>query len=356
MDPVRGECLSQFFIVQGAIWPTGLPPLCGINNDQHFYLHLEPWYTNVSVVDFNLVTVVRGRPYRFGVWLTQIDCSAFNVLKAPEGCTQYFLAENGTIKSFNYEGYRYMNAQNYQICIRPVRGVCGIRYESSPGEFAVKKSVIANKDVMQRSGIGSGVCGWDYILIPEGRSMISSVRRERLLFNRRRRPAAAPAPPPQRKRAEVTTSVDRFCGATFSPIGGDKISKPIYARVRSNLIFLQVRTNPLQEERGAVEALNLTSGFRITYKQIKDCGNKEADMVIPESIHALLETFTGEAAKRNPHGSSEEKPTTSASSGTNKTVTVQESVENVSEDDEIWDYLDDHSEDNDEDEKDLYNF
>lgn len=35
MDPVRGECLSQFFIVQGDIWPTGLPPLCGINNDQH---------------------------------------------------------------------------------------------------------------------------------------------------------------------------------------------------------------------------------------------------------------------------------------------------------------------------------
>jgi len=35
VDPVRGECLSQFFIVQGAIWPTGLPPLCGINNDQH---------------------------------------------------------------------------------------------------------------------------------------------------------------------------------------------------------------------------------------------------------------------------------------------------------------------------------
>jgi len=123
------------------------------------------------------------------------------------------------------------------------------------------------------------------------------------------------------------------------------------------LIFMQVRTTPLQEEKGAIEALNLTAGFRITYKQIKDCGNKEADMVIPESVHALLETFTADAAERKPVGSSEEIPTTSASSIMNKNVTVEESTENIPENDEIWDYLDDHSEDNnDEDEKDLYNF
>jgi hypothetical protein len=35
LAPSRGECLSQAFAIEGSIWPTGLPPLCGVNNDQH---------------------------------------------------------------------------------------------------------------------------------------------------------------------------------------------------------------------------------------------------------------------------------------------------------------------------------
>lgn len=79
------------------------------------------------------------------------------------------------------------------------------------------------------SGVGNSICGTDYILIPEGREGIESLRKQRLLFNRRRRPAANPAPqPPPKKRPEVISSADRFCGANFSPAGGEKSSRPIF--------------------------------------------------------------------------------------------------------------------------------
>lgn len=35
MKPIRGDCLSQQFEVEGDVWPTGLPPLCGRLDDQH---------------------------------------------------------------------------------------------------------------------------------------------------------------------------------------------------------------------------------------------------------------------------------------------------------------------------------
>ena len=72
------------------------------------------------------------------------------LISAPEGCTQYFLGEKGIIKSFNFEGSRYLNGQNYQICIRPTKGVCGVRYEAQQGEFSMRKSIKATKDVYMK--------------------------------------------------------------------------------------------------------------------------------------------------------------------------------------------------------------
>lgn len=49
----------------------------------HFkvYLHLEPWVANTTLVDFKISSVIKGKSYRFGLWITQIDCVSFNVLK-----------------------------------------------------------------------------------------------------------------------------------------------------------------------------------------------------------------------------------------------------------------------------------
>jgi len=65
---------------------------------------------------------------------------------APEGCTQWFLQERGAIKSFNFEGYRYLSNQNYRVCIKPGKGVCGIRYEAHEGEFSLRKNAPPRKE------------------------------------------------------------------------------------------------------------------------------------------------------------------------------------------------------------------
>ncbi|XP_035714482.1 uncharacterized protein LOC118438397 [Folsomia candida] len=290
LPPTRGECLSQTLTVEGALWPTGLSPICGVNNDQHFYLHLEPWGGNTSLIDFKVVSVLKGKPYRFGIWLTQMDCAAFNVLKAPEGCTQFFLSEVGTIKSFNFEGGRYLNGQNYQICIRSGKGVCGIRYDSAPGEFRVKKSITAPKEMLLRSGAGTTACGQDFVMIPDGHgTTVVNLREKRLLF-RRRRPATTTKPNKRRspvaaavnkRKLELLNSQDRFCGGTLSPSGGETVNKPVFARVRSNLISLRIKTSPYQEYKKKMEAMNLTSGFHLKYSQIRNCDDheEEIDMV-----------------------------------------------------------------------------
>ena len=53
LRPVRGECLSQQFEVEGALWPTGLPPLCGKQNDQH--CKLKSASVNINVRQFYTV-------------------------------------------------------------------------------------------------------------------------------------------------------------------------------------------------------------------------------------------------------------------------------------------------------------
>lgn len=130
-------------------------------------------------------------------------------------------------------------------------------------------------------------------------------------------------------------------------------------RIRSNLAYLRVKTSPLQEERGAIEALNLTAGFRISYKQIKSCPHKEADMALPHSIKAVLETLkwnsNGEISQtREPSAESDEYNLSSLQSDSENSTVMP--IKDISDDDTLWDYLDTHGEDHDHDEKDIYDF
>ncbi len=91
-------CFSSFLIllilndkVAGPIWPTGFTRLCGVNSDQHFYIHINP-EAEGETVDLIINTVARNR-YKFGFWVTQIDCSVRSNLEAPTGCTQYHLGD-----------------------------------------------------------------------------------------------------------------------------------------------------------------------------------------------------------------------------------------------------------------------
>jgi hypothetical protein len=65
LTPANGICNEQYLLVTGTIWPLGFKRLCGINPDQHFYVHLND-VGNFEHIDFAVTTVHSNRPYKFG--------------------------------------------------------------------------------------------------------------------------------------------------------------------------------------------------------------------------------------------------------------------------------------------------
>lgn len=59
--------------------------------------------------------------------------------RAPTGCLQYFQGSNGTLKSFNFlSNGRFLASQDYLLCVRQERGMCGISYAPcSPDSFRI---------------------------------------------------------------------------------------------------------------------------------------------------------------------------------------------------------------------------
>ena len=55
-------------------------------------------------VDFTITSVAASIPYKFGLWITQINCFDGSSIMAPGGCTQLHFGMEGVIKSFNFEG------------------------------------------------------------------------------------------------------------------------------------------------------------------------------------------------------------------------------------------------------------
>lgn len=62
--------------------------------------------------------------------------------RAPTGCLQYFEGNNGTLKSLNFlSNGRFLANQDYLLCIRQERGMCGISYSPcSPDSFRIGPS------------------------------------------------------------------------------------------------------------------------------------------------------------------------------------------------------------------------
>ena len=59
LSPSNGVCEDQYLTVRGSFWKVGVNRLCGINPDQHFYLHLDK-SMSFEHVDFSLTTLVAG--------------------------------------------------------------------------------------------------------------------------------------------------------------------------------------------------------------------------------------------------------------------------------------------------------
>ena len=138
---VRNYRESKWFLssiqVAGPIWPTGFTRICGLNSDQHFYLHINResnFSPEEDTVDI-IINTVAELNYKFGFWITQIDCSVDSNLESPSGCTQYHQGEQGTIKTFNFEGAQYLTNQNYKICIRSEQDTCYMVFQVDSNQF-----------------------------------------------------------------------------------------------------------------------------------------------------------------------------------------------------------------------------
>lgn len=245
LTPRQGNCADQFLIVGGDIWPTGLDKLCGINTDQHFYLHLDRERANQGIddeinIDFT-ITTVNSKPYKFGFWVTQVDCSSQPIIEAPAGCTQYFMSTAGTLKTFNFEGVQYLANQNYRACFRTTRSSCFMSFSADTSQFElslfinpeVRRSLFSrisrrnmdprrfftrsqNQRSRALSGVGANECGLDYLLIPGGR--------------------------PNATKNSVT--MDRFCGGELNFESNSETSSTIYSDISGPIAWVQLVTAP----------------------------------------------------------------------------------------------------------------
>ena len=98
---------------------------------------LEYFYITIFTTEHSALFFCRT-PWKFGMWITQIDCEASSMIQAPSGCTQYYLGSDGVLKTFNFEGVQYLAKQNYRICIRSERGACHLKLDSDPNQFSLQ--------------------------------------------------------------------------------------------------------------------------------------------------------------------------------------------------------------------------
>ncbi|CAL4088915.1 unnamed protein product, partial [Meganyctiphanes norvegica] len=77
--PTEGVCVRQYLTVQGAVWPPGVQRICGTNTNTHFYIEVD------DSVPFPYVELAvssqAGLSYRWGLWVTQIDCRTPSPIK-----------------------------------------------------------------------------------------------------------------------------------------------------------------------------------------------------------------------------------------------------------------------------------
>ncbi|XP_026673299.1 uncharacterized protein LOC108629711 [Ceratina calcarata] len=96
--------------------------ICGWNSGQHLYIDLNEEDASLTL-NFRLPGGLRSRMWEMRI--VQLDFQQ----RAPSGCLQYFQGLNGTLKTFNFlSNGRFLANQDYLLCIRQERGMCGISY------------------------------------------------------------------------------------------------------------------------------------------------------------------------------------------------------------------------------------
>ncbi|XP_072392607.1 uncharacterized protein [Diabrotica undecimpunctata] len=145
------RCVDDIFRITPN--PFNIPDLCGNNDKQHVYIHVNQTDGVTKGVQLQMALANRNyNPLLFSpTWrikITQLECpghrSGLNFgdnkdviedfpLLAPLGAIQYFSESTGYIKSFGFDGsvsnqQSYTYGQSYAIGFKREIGVCGIRF------------------------------------------------------------------------------------------------------------------------------------------------------------------------------------------------------------------------------------
>ncbi|XP_026322742.1 uncharacterized protein LOC113232286 [Hyposmocoma kahamanoa] len=116
---ILGEGLNNFTV-------------CGQNHGQHIYYTLSSSETRepgeLPSVKSTKLTIRMQGPDMPRIWLLRLAQLPL-AHSAPHDCLQYFTANNGTIKTFNYAvNGRHLASQGYRACVRRNTGFCSVRY------------------------------------------------------------------------------------------------------------------------------------------------------------------------------------------------------------------------------------
>ena len=223
-----GNCVLQYLKVSGSVFSPGFRRLCGQNPDQHFYLHIDA-EANYRYVDFKVVTLQAQKQWKIGLWISQVDCGEkgpSRSIAAPAGCTQFHFEAEGQVKSFNFEGGRYLADQNYKVCIRANRVACHVAYKPADPNAAFGLKLFVGEDNRRfprlgddgrpPSGRGEGDCGLDYVAIPSGRS----------------------------NTTKIGPSHDRFCGGYMNAEGANRRENGVvFSAVEGPIVWLRFVTS-----------------------------------------------------------------------------------------------------------------
>ena len=119
------QCQDDQFIISGGANPV--PVICGTNTGAHVYVDFP-----VEPLTLSVVTNGNSFSRSFSIKVSQIECSS--LLRAREGCMQYFTGVSGNFFSFNYNNANGLMLSNmdYTICVRMGRNFCGIQYSACP--------------------------------------------------------------------------------------------------------------------------------------------------------------------------------------------------------------------------------
>lgn len=168
-----GDCTEDTFSITS---PTSMSPpvICGTNTGQHMFVDSDG--VGCSTVNFGIGSGATARSW--DIQVTQYTCG--DEMGGPAGCLQWFTANTGTIRSFNFPALAaaadvpltvvHLSSQHYKACIRRPLTANRICYLPCTNTAAIQHSFgvsISPLAANQNSGI-DGQCASDYIGIVGG--------------------------------------------------------------------------------------------------------------------------------------------------------------------------------------------